>query len=66
MKIVTVLGLGRMGSGIAHRLLDSGYRLQVFNRTASRAAALVAAGASSFATPREACVGAGCATSMPR
>ncbi|HTW37154.1 MAG TPA: NAD(P)-dependent oxidoreductase [Steroidobacteraceae bacterium] len=56
-KIVTVLGLGRMGSGIAQRLLESGYHLHVFNRTASRAAALAAAGARAFATPREACAG---------
>jgi 3-hydroxyisobutyrate dehydrogenase len=64
MTTFAVLGLGRMGSGIARRLLATGHRVQVFNRTASRAAALEAAGAHRFATPREACIGASAIVSM--
>ncbi|MEV7752184.1 NAD(P)-dependent oxidoreductase [Streptomyces griseofuscus] len=39
------IGLGRMGGGMAHRLLGSGYRLTVHNRTAERAVPLLAEGA---------------------
>jgi 3-hydroxyisobutyrate dehydrogenase-like beta-hydroxyacid dehydrogenase len=35
MVTVAFLGLGRMGAAMARRLLNCGYRLQVFNRTAS-------------------------------
>lgn len=52
---VAFLGLGRMGSGMAARLLAAGHRVRVYNRTASRAEALVRAGATLAATPREAC-----------
>jgi 3-hydroxyisobutyrate dehydrogenase-like beta-hydroxyacid dehydrogenase len=41
----TFIGLGRMGSAIAGRLLAAGHELTVFNRTASKAAALVKLGA---------------------
>ena len=34
---VAVLGLGKMGEAIAERVLDAGYPLSVFNRTAERA-----------------------------
>ncbi len=42
---VAFLGLGSMGSGMAHRLLDTGFTLTVHNRTAAKAAPLMAAGA---------------------
>ena len=42
---VTVLGLGAMGRVLAERLLAAGHRVTVWNRTAGRAADLVAAGA---------------------
>lgn len=58
MKRVAFLGLGRMGSGMAARLLGAGHRLAVYNRTAARAEALVRAGATLARTPREACDGA--------
>jgi 3-hydroxyisobutyrate dehydrogenase len=45
MTRVTVLGLGIMGSGIAHNVLKAGYPLTVYNRTKDKAAALIAAGA---------------------
>jgi 3-hydroxyisobutyrate dehydrogenase len=59
MKRVAFLGLGRMGSGMAARLLAAGHRLTVYNRTAARAEALVRAGATLARTPREACAGVG-------
>lgn len=64
MAAVAFIGLGRMGTGMARRLLDCGHRLQVFNRTASRADDLVARGAVQCASPREACDGADAVVSM--
>jgi 3-hydroxyisobutyrate dehydrogenase len=61
---VAFLGLGRMGSAMAQRLLDCGCQLQVFNRTPTRAEQLVAQGARCFATPRQACAGADVIVSM--
>ena len=58
MKRIAFLGLGRMGSAMASRLLATGYELAVYNRTAARAEPLVAAGAAPARTPREACEGA--------
>ena len=48
---IGVVGLGGMGSGMAGRLLETGHKITVFNRTASAAAPLVARGASQAATP---------------
>jgi len=45
METVAVLGLGRMGQGIAFRLIQSGYRVYVWNRSRVKAATLLAAGA---------------------
>ena len=45
METIAVLGLGRMGQGIAFRLIQSGYRVYVWNRSRVKAAALLAAGA---------------------
>jgi 3-hydroxyisobutyrate dehydrogenase-like beta-hydroxyacid dehydrogenase len=42
---VTVLGLGRMGSGIARTLLDAGHEVTVWNRTAEKADRLAERGA---------------------
>lgn len=39
------IGAGRMGAALATRLLDAGYDVAVFNRTRSKAEALVAGGA---------------------
>jgi 3-hydroxyisobutyrate dehydrogenase-like beta-hydroxyacid dehydrogenase len=51
---VTVLGLGNMGSAIAKTLVARGYRTTVWNRTASKNAPLVDAGATAAATAAEA------------
>jgi 3-hydroxyisobutyrate dehydrogenase-like beta-hydroxyacid dehydrogenase len=53
MKIA-FLGLGKMGTPMARRLLEAGHSLTVWNRTPERAASLIAAGAALAATPAEA------------
>ncbi len=53
-----------MGQAMAGRLLDAGHELQLYNRTAARAAALVARGARLAASPRAACDGAATVISM--
>src|SRR5688572_26508518 len=58
MKRVAFLGLGRMGTAMASRLLERGYDVTVYNRTAKRAEPLVAAGAKLARTPRDACANA--------
>lgn len=52
MKIGFV-GTGVMGAAIAQNLLDAGHELTVFNRTKSKTAALVTAGASWADTPKK-------------
>lgn len=51
---VAVIGLGAMGSRMARRLLDTGNRVVVWNRTPERADPLVERGAERAATPAEA------------
>lgn len=55
---VAVLGLGRMGSAIAERLLRSGHAVRVWNRTAAKVDPLVAVGATRAPTPAAAAAGA--------
>jgi 3-hydroxyisobutyrate dehydrogenase len=47
------VGLGIMGRGMAHNLLQAGFALTVWNRTASRMDDLVAAGAAAAASPAD-------------
>jgi 3-hydroxyisobutyrate dehydrogenase-like beta-hydroxyacid dehydrogenase len=42
---IAVLGMGRMGSALAVRLLDGGHRVTVWNRSKGRAGEVVSAGA---------------------
>jgi 3-hydroxyisobutyrate dehydrogenase len=58
MKRITFLGLGIMGAAMARRLLQRGFDLTVWNRNASRAEALVGAGAKIAATPADGARGA--------
>ncbi|MER5490441.1 NAD(P)-dependent oxidoreductase [Streptomyces sp. NPDC002454] len=51
---VTLLGLGPMGTALAHVLVDRGHPLTVWNRTPEKAAALVAKGARLASTVDEA------------
>jgi len=50
---VGFVGLGAMGGRMARRLLDAGYTLYGYNRTAAKAADLVRAGMTLAASPRE-------------
>lgn len=50
---VGLIGLGLMGRPMGHNLLKAGYSLTVWNRTASRADSLVAAGAKLAGSARE-------------
>ncbi|MEU8962260.1 NAD(P)-binding domain-containing protein [Streptomyces sp. NPDC048491] len=51
---VTVIGLGPMGQAMTRTLLGAGHPVTVWNRTAGRAADVVAEGATLAATPAEA------------
>jgi 3-hydroxyisobutyrate dehydrogenase len=51
---VGVIGLGRMGRGMAGRLLAAGHEVAVHNRTPGRDGALVAAGARRAGSPAQA------------
>lgn len=55
---ISLIGLGLMGRPMGMNLLKAGHKLTVWNRTASRAQELVAAGAKLATTPREAAAGA--------
>lgn len=54
---VGLIGLGNMGSGMAANLLKGGHEVTVYNRTPSKAQALVAQGAHYAAQVGEACRG---------
>ena len=56
--VVSLIGLGLMGRPMGHNLLKAGFPLVVWNRTASRADSLVAAGARLAASPKEAAAAA--------
>jgi len=51
---VAILGLGIMGSGMAGRVLGSGFPLVVFNRNRDKAAPLAGKGATVASSPKEA------------
>ena len=54
MTTLGFVGLGAMGSRMARRLLDAGYTVVGYNRSAAKARALADAGLRVAATPREA------------
>jgi len=64
MARVAMIGLGRMGTGMAGRLLAAGHEVVVANRTPERAAGLVAAGAVLAPTAAAAAAGADAAIVM--
>jgi len=55
---VACIGLGRMGSGIAHNIQSAGFALTVYNRSHDKMQRFVAAGATPAGTPREAAAAA--------
>lgn len=54
MAEVAFLGLGRMGQGMAGRLVAAGHRVRVWNRSPQKLAPLVSAGAVASASPADA------------
>jgi len=54
MSDVSVIGLGAMGSALAHTLLRNGYAVTVWNRTAAKAEPLVSAGATAASSAAQA------------
>jgi len=66
MSNIAFLGLGAMGSRMAHNLLRAGHRVTVWNRTPGPAELLVQAGARPARTPREAATGVDCVMVMVR
>jgi 3-hydroxyisobutyrate dehydrogenase-like beta-hydroxyacid dehydrogenase len=61
---VGFIGLGAMGEPMAANLIAAGYKLRVYNRTASKADALVAAGATRVDRPGDAAQPGGVAISI--
>lgn len=66
MARIAFLGLGAMGSRMAHRLLQAGHALTVWNRSPAACAPLVAAGAQAATTPRAAVADADLVFAMVR
>lgn len=64
MARIAFLGLGRMGAGMAARLLEAGHEVTVWNRTPGKASALLARGARWADTPAMAASGAEAAFAM--
>jgi 3-hydroxyisobutyrate dehydrogenase len=62
--LVAVLGLGTMGSGMAHRLLDAGFAVKLFNRSPERYKAFAGTKAVLCKSPAEAAAGADIVISM--
>ncbi|MGH2556376.1 MAG: NAD(P)-dependent oxidoreductase [Actinomycetota bacterium] len=54
MSVVAVVGLGAMGSRMAHRLLDAGHEVLVWNRSADRIPPLIDLGAVAAESPASA------------
>jgi 3-hydroxyisobutyrate dehydrogenase-like beta-hydroxyacid dehydrogenase len=63
-EAVGFIGLGSMGAHMARNLLDAGFKLTVFNRTAARAEPLVASGALLAASSRDAVAPGGVVVTM--
>jgi 3-hydroxyisobutyrate dehydrogenase-like beta-hydroxyacid dehydrogenase len=61
---IAFVGLGNMGSAMAHNLIDAGHTLAVFNRTKSRAENLRGPGVTVARTPEEAVLNAQAAITM--
>lgn len=53
MNKVGIIGTGILGSAVAKRLLNSGYKIAIYNRTIKKAEPLAALGATVYHTPKE-------------
>lgn len=58
VRVIGFIGTGVMGRSMAGHLLDAGYRLRIYNRTAEKARDLVERGAEWAASPGDAADGA--------
>lgn len=58
MSKIALIGLGKMGSVIAKKLLEAGFDLTVYNRTASKMQHLLSIGAKSATSAKEAAISA--------
>src|SRR5689334_13442112 len=63
-EMIGFIGLGNMGHAMASSLLKAGFALTVYNRTASKAEALIAKGAQLAHQPGEAVTKGGIVVSM--
>ncbi|WP_424950908.1 NAD(P)-dependent oxidoreductase [Deinococcus sp.] len=63
-ETIGFIGLGDLGQPMARTLLASGFRLKVYNRTASKVGAFVALGAEAGAAPRDVAMPGGVVLSM--
>src|SRR5262245_52508985 len=50
---IGIAGIGKMGAAIAHRLIEVGHKVTVWNRSADKLQPVTAAGAAAAATPAE-------------
>ncbi|HZA60421.1 MAG TPA: NAD(P)-binding domain-containing protein [Actinomycetota bacterium] len=64
MTTVAIVGLGAMGGRIARRLLDAGYEVLIWNRTAGRTSDLTELGAKPVESPADAARRAGAVITM--
>ena len=64
MKNIAFLGIGAMGERIASNLIDAGYQLHIWNRTAEKCQTLVNKGAVVYQSPQEAVQNARIAIAM--
>ena len=64
METVAFFGLGQMGHGMALRLLEGGYKLNLFNRTQAKARRVVQKGGNFFENPAAAAMTAEILISM--
>ena len=64
MKNIAFLGIGAMGERIASNLIDAGYQLHIWNRTAKKCQSLIEKGAVAYKSPRKALQNAQIAIAM--
>jgi 3-hydroxyisobutyrate dehydrogenase len=64
LRALALIGIGRMGTRMAERLLRAGFAVRVHNRTPDKAASLIAGGATWCASPAEAARGASIVITM--
>ena len=64
MAKIGVLGLGKMGAGIAAHLINTGHQVAVWNRSPSKIAPLVEHGAQAAKSPKDAAAGTDVVISM--